>query len=85
VLAHAEGLPDLSVGNAAVAAKARERLALAHSPRDEARWQAHLADMRRAVPDLQYSGVWLEAQEWQIDVAIRHALAASEKKETATA
>ena len=84
VLALAEGLPDVSVGIAAVAAKARERLGLAHSPRDEARWQAHLADMRRAVPDLQYSGVWLDAQEWQIDVAIRHALA-PQKKETATA
>jgi predicted ATPase/class 3 adenylate cyclase len=83
VLALAEGLPDLSVGIAAVAAKARERLGLVHSPRDEARWQAHLADMRRAVPDLQYSGVWLDAQDWQIDVAIRHALAP--QKETATA
>ncbi|KQW40066.1 NB-ARC domain-containing protein [Rhizobacter sp. Root404] len=83
VLALAEGLPELSVGIAAVAAKARERLGLVHSPRDEARWQAHLADMRRAVPDLQYSGVWLDAQDWQIDVAIRHALAP--QKETATA
>jgi predicted ATPase len=83
VLALAEGLPDVSVGLAAVATKARERLGLVHSPRDEARWQAHLAEMRLAVPDLQYSGVWLDAQEWQIDVAIRHALAP--QKETATA
>ena len=74
-LALAEGLPDVSVGIAAVAAKARERLGLVHSPRDEARWQAHLAAMRVAVPDLQYSGVWLDAQDWQLDVAIRHALA----------
>lgn len=83
VLALAEGAAELSVGIAAVAAKARERLGLVHSPRDQARWEAHLADMRRAVPDLQYSGVWLDAQEWQIDVAIRHALAP--QKETATA
>ncbi|MES2992364.1 MAG: hypothetical protein V4844_13175 [Pseudomonadota bacterium] len=83
VLALAEGLPDVSVGIAAVAAKARERLGLVHSPRDEARWQAHLAAMRVAVPDLQYSGVWLDAQDWQLDVAIRHALAP--QKETATA
>jgi non-specific serine/threonine protein kinase len=83
VLALAEGLPDVSVGLAAVATKARERLGLVHSPRDEARWQAHLAEMRLAVPDLQYSGVWLDAQEWQNAVAFRHALAP--QKETATA
>ncbi len=83
VLALTEGFADLSVGLAAVASKARERLGLVHSPRDAARWQSHLSDIRRAVPDLQYSGVWLKAQDWQIDIAIQRAL--KPQKETATA
>ena len=83
VLAHAEGRSDVGVCLAAVAAKSRERLGLVHSPRSEARWQAHLGEMRAAVPELQYSGLWLEAQQWQIDNAIRQALSA--QRETATA
>ena len=83
VLAHAEGRSDVAVCLAAVAAKSRERLGLVHSPRSEARWQARLTEMRAAVPDLQYSGLWLEAQQWQIDNAIRQALSA--QRETATA
>jgi hypothetical protein len=83
-LAHAEGRVDLAVSLAAAAAKSRERLGLVErSPRGEARWQAHLDALRRALPDVQFGIAWQEAQEWQIDNAIRNAL--SLQDETATA
>jgi len=53
------------------------------SPRGNARWQAHLDALSRALPDAQFGIAWQEAQEWQIDNAIRNAL--SLQDETATA
>jgi len=83
-LAHAEGRVDLAVSLAAAAAKSRERLGLVvRSPRGNARWQAHLDALSRALPDAQFGIAWQEAQEWQIDNAIRNAL--SLQDETATA
>ena len=83
-LARAEGRMELAVRLAAAAANSRQRVRLlARSSRGESRWQEHLDGLRRALPELQFDSGWQEAQEWQIDSAIRNAL--STESETVTA
>lgn len=82
-LDHAEGKADVAVGLAAAAARSRERLRLTRSPRAELRWQALLGRLRRAMTEAPFESVWDEAQHWQIDDAMRHAL--SSRLERATA
>jgi tetratricopeptide (TPR) repeat protein len=82
-LGYAEGKADVAVGLAAAAARSRERLRLTRSPRAELRWQALLGRLRRAMTEAPFESVWDEAQHWQIDDAMRHAL--SSRLERATA
>ena len=50
---------------------------------DELRWQALVGGLRRTMGDAPFDGAWGEAQQWQIDEAIRHALATQEERATA--
>ena len=82
-LAHAEGKVEIAVGLAAAAARSRERLGLTRTPRGELRWQAHIGALRRALTEAPFDSAWAEAQQWQIDEAIRHALSAQVERVTA--
>ena len=73
-LAQAEGKVEIAVGLAAAAAKSRGRLGLTRSPRHELRWQALIGRLRRTMTEAPFDSAWDEAQQWQIDEAIRHAL-----------
>jgi predicted ATPase/class 3 adenylate cyclase len=79
-LAQAERRADVAVSLLAAAAKSRERLGLeVRSPRGELRWQARLEELRRALPEMQFAVAWQEAQQWQIDDAIRNALSTQDE------
>ena len=82
-LAQAEGKVEVAVGLAAAAAHSRQRLGLTLSPRAERRRQALIGRLRRALTEAPFDSAWDEAQHWQIDEAIRHAL--SPRTERATA
>jgi tetratricopeptide (TPR) repeat protein len=82
-LAQAERKVEVAVGLAAAAAGSRERLGLTRSPRAELHWQALVAALRRTMTDAPFDSAWAEAQEWQIDEAIRQALSAQMERATA--
>ena len=82
-LAQAEGKLEIAVGLAAAAARSRERLGLKRSPRSELRSQALIGALRRSLTDGPFDGAWAEAQQWQIDEAIRNALSAQVERATA--
>ena len=82
-LAQAEGMVEIAVGLAAAAARSRERLSLKRAPRNELRWHELAGALRRAMGDASYDAAWAEAQQWQIDEAIRHALSAQAERATA--
>ena len=73
-LAQAEGKLELAVGLAAAAARSRDRLGLIRWPRGELRWQALIGALRRAMTDGPFESAWDDAQQWQIDDAVRRAL-----------
>ena len=78
-LAQAEGKIETAVGLAAWAAGSRDRLGLPRSPRSESRWQVLIGGLRRTMSDAPFDTAWGEAQQWQIDEAICHALATQER------
>ena len=78
-LAQAEGKIETAVGLAAWAAGSRERLGLPRSPRSELRWQAMVGGLRRTMSDAPFDAAWADAQQWQIDETICHALATEER------
>ena len=82
-LARAEGKVDVAVGLAAAATKTRDRLGLIRSPRAEHHWQALVELLRSALTDGPFAAAWSDAQQWQIDDAVR--LALSPLAEPATA
>jgi tetratricopeptide (TPR) repeat protein len=82
-LAQAEGKIETAVGLAAWAAGSRQRLGLPRSPRGELRWQALVGGLRRTMADAPFEGAWGEAQQWQIDEAMRHALSSQDERATA--
>ncbi len=82
-LAQAEGKIEIAVGLAASAAKSRERLGLTRSPRGELRWQALMSALRQTMSEAPFATARDEAQQWQIDEAIRHALSAQIEGATA--
>ncbi len=82
-LAQAEGKVVIAVGLAASAAKSRERLGLTRSPRGELCWQALIGRLRRTMIEAPFDSAWDEAQQWQIDEAIRHALSSQIERATA--
>lgn len=82
-LAQAEGKVEIAVGLSASAAKSRERLGLTHSPRDGLRWQELVGRLRRTMTEAPFASAWDEAQQWQIDEAIRHALSSQIERATA--
>ena len=82
-LAQEEGKVETAVGLAAAAAHSRQRLSLTLSPRAERRRQALIGRLRRTLTEAPFDSLWDEAQHWQIDEAIRHAL--SPRSERATA
>ena len=82
-LAGAERKVETAVGLAAAVAKSRERLSLTRSPRNEVRWQALVGKLRRTMSDLPFEAVWDDAQQWQIDDAVREALSVQSERVTA--
>ena len=82
-LAQAEGKVEIAVGLAASAARSRERLGLTRSPRGELRWQALIGRLRRTMTEAPFDSAWDEAQQWQIDEAIRQALSSQIERATA--
>ncbi|MBA2413983.1 MAG: hypothetical protein H0V63_14355, partial [Burkholderiaceae bacterium] len=74
-LAHAEGNVNVAVRLAAAAARSRERLGLVRSPRSEQRWQAELDRLRQAVSVTDFDAGWVDGWDWQVDDAIRSAVA----------
>jgi predicted ATPase/class 3 adenylate cyclase/tetratricopeptide (TPR) repeat protein len=82
-LAQAEGRVETAVGLAAAVAKSRERLCLTRSPRRERHWQALVVGLRRTMTDAPFESAWDEAERWQIDDAVRHALSSQSERATA--
>ena len=82
-LAQAEGKVEIGVGLAASAAKSRERLGLNRSPRGELRWQALIGRLRRTMTEAPFDSAWDEAQQWQTEDAICHALSPQIERVTA--
>jgi tetratricopeptide (TPR) repeat protein len=82
-LALAESKVEIAAGLAASAAKSRERLGLTRSPRAELRWQALIGRLRRTMTEAPFESAWDEAQQWQIDEAIGHALSSQVERATA--
>ena len=82
-LARADGELELAVALVGVAAKSRERLSLAWSPRTQQRWVAQLDALREAMNGGAFEAAWKDGREWEIDRAIRSATAT--KLETAAA
>ncbi|MDQ2927680.1 MAG: tetratricopeptide repeat protein [Caldimonas sp.] len=82
-LAQAEGKVAIAVGLAASTAKSRERLGLTRSFRGELSWQAFIGRLRRTMTEAPFDSAWDEAQQWQIDEAIRHALSSQIERATA--
>ena len=82
-LAQAEGKLEIAVGLAAVGGQVTR----AARPEAERRARAALAGadrrLRRTLTDGPFDGAWAEAQQWQIDEAIRHALSAQVERATA--
>ena len=82
-LAQAEGKAEVAVGLAAAAAHSRQRLGLTLSPRAERRRQALIGRLRRTLTEGPFDSAWDEAQHWQVDEAIRHALSPQSERATA--
>ena len=57
------------------AAAARERLVLRRSARSVKDWEAAVATARAALGDRVFKSAWAEGQTWQLDMAVRRALA----------
>jgi predicted ATPase/class 3 adenylate cyclase len=73
-LGHGEGEPSLALRLAAAAHRARERLVLPHTPRDEALQNALVSDYRRATKESP-DDAWREGLAWDVEDAVRSALA----------
>ena len=82
-LAQAEGKVEIAVGLAGAAAHSRQRLGLTLSPRAERRRQALIGRLRRTLTEGPFDSAWDEAQHWQVDEAIRHALSPQSERATA--
>jgi hypothetical protein len=72
-LCHGEGEPGMALRLAAAVHRARERLALARSPRGEALQIALSADYRKAAAE-SAEDAWNEGMGWEVEDAVRHAL-----------
>jgi predicted ATPase/class 3 adenylate cyclase len=73
-LAAVQGRAELAVRLAAVAERARGRLALTREPRSLSRWQASLDVLRATLPSAAFDAAWADGAQWEIDDAIRGAL-----------
>lgn len=74
-LARARGRADEAARLYAAAASQRERLNLARPPRNERRWRDQLSATRRDLGDAAFEAAWADGREWELDEAIRKALA----------
>jgi predicted ATPase/class 3 adenylate cyclase len=72
-LRHGEGDPGMALRLAAAVHRARERLSLARSQRDEAVQASLSADYRKATAELA-ADAWNEGMGWEVEDAVRHAL-----------
>jgi len=70
VLAFLNGRNGLAVQIAAASAASRERLSLLRPPRDEMRWQRHVAALREAMDEQPFQAAWSEGGKTGIDEAI---------------
>ena len=74
-LARADGELELAVSLVGTAAMSRERLNLAWPPRTQQRWVAQLDALREVLAGGTFEAAWDEGREWEIDRAIRNAIA----------
>jgi predicted ATPase/class 3 adenylate cyclase len=75
VLIGLEGHLAAAASIAASATMARKRLRLGRSPRGEQRWEQQLDALRAAADAEDFRAAWAEGCEWQVDQAIRTAMA----------
>ena len=73
-LARRIGNLELAVHISAVAENYRGRLDLARSPKGESRWQARLAALRSALPDVLFADIWEEGSHADFSAAVLDAL-----------
>ena len=78
-LARTQGRAELATHVSAAAATSREKLSLIRPPRAEARWQAQLEALRAALSASGFAEAWREGRAWDVDQAIRSALATREE------
>jgi predicted ATPase/class 3 adenylate cyclase len=67
-----EDAPEQAARLAGLAARSRERLDLARSPRNEQRWQARISAIRAALGDTAFERAWNEGRASDMDTAIRN-------------
>ncbi|MDQ2779740.1 MAG: hypothetical protein M3Y32_09305 [Pseudomonadota bacterium] len=67
--------PRAAAGLLAMAESARERLALARSPSSLERLNQSRSTLREILPEPDFETAWAEGNRWDVDTAIRHALA----------
>ena len=65
----------LAIKLAAATSSLRARLGLARAPRGEQRWQSRLEELKRAVPADSFATNWAEGEGWDVESAMRKALA----------
>ena len=65
----------LAIKLAAATSSLRARLGLARAPRGEQRWQSRLEELKRAVPADSFATSWAEGEGWDVENAMRKALA----------
>jgi tetratricopeptide (TPR) repeat protein len=75
-LANHDSQPEVAVRLIAAAALSRERLHLPRSPRAQKRWQALMETLHRALGASSFDATWEAARPWEIEDAVRTALAA---------
>jgi tetratricopeptide (TPR) repeat protein len=75
ILVGLDGHTAAAASIAASATMARKRLRLGRPPRGEQRWQRQLGALRTVTEAQDFQSAWDEGCEWQVDRAIRGALA----------
>ena len=82
-LALSRGCPEEAASLHAACATTRERLGLARPPRGQAHWQDDLKRTREALGDATFEQAWGSGRGWDLEEAIRRALAFAPRPVTA--
>jgi predicted ATPase/class 3 adenylate cyclase len=75
-LAAQEDKPERGLELAAASEQARRRMLLARAPWEEERWRQRLPRLRAALPDVEADSAWARGRRWELDEAVKAALAA---------